>query len=234
MTARDLNVLADTQSAPQTRVRASRHLREVLETRVEPALLAATAAELFLKPFLRLEDASERCRESAADALAVLVRGIAACPGEDERGAVLDLLPYAVPVLRDRLGPVDEAPLSASDVLAGEPNASASVPRARTDPREPSEEIRAKLHRVFRELLVNASQSSGNSLAAYASDAERGAVHRRGRVLGGRDEAASSWRLSATSWAVCRRGEALAWTFAPNLTHRGPRCASPRCARCAR
>lgn len=224
LTARDLNVLADTQSAPQTRVRASRHLREVLETRVEPALLAATAAELFLKPFLRrLEDASERCRESAADALAVLVRGIAACPGEDERGAVLDLLPYAVPVLRDRLGPVDEAPLSASDVLAGEPNASASVSRARTDPREPSEEIRAKLHRVFRELLVNASQSSGNSLAAYASDAVL--------VLQFTAEDAF-WEVAHEACvlleALCdelgRRlspvAKKLAWTFAPNLTHR--------------
>ena len=224
LTARDLNVLADTQSAPQTRVRASRHLREVLETRVEPALLAATAAELFLKPFLRrLEDASERCRESAADALAVLVRGIAACPGEDERGAVLDLLPYAVPVLRDRLGPVDEAPLSASDVLAGEPNASASASRARTDPREPSEEIRAKLHRVFRELLVNASQSSGNSLAAYASDAVL--------VLQFTAEDAF-WEVAHEACvlleALCdelgRRlspvAKKLAWTFAPNLTHR--------------
>ena len=224
LTARDLNVLADTQSAPQTRVRASRHLREVLETRVEPALLAATAAELFLKPFLRrLEDASERCRESAADALAVLVRGIAACPGEDERGAVLDLLPYAVPVLRDRLGPVDEAPLSASDVLAGEPNASASVSRARTDPREPSEEIRAKLHRVFRELLVNASQSSGNSLAAYASDAVL--------VLQFTAEDAF-WEVAHEACvlleALCHElgrrlspvAKKLAWTFAPNLTHR--------------
>ena len=224
LTARDLNVLADTQSAPQTRVRASRHLREVLETRVEPALLAATAAALFLKPFLRrLEDASERCRESAADALAVLVRGIAACPGEDERGAVLDLLPYAVPVLRDRLGPVDEAPLSASDVLAGEPNASASASRARTDPREPSEEIRAKLHRVFRELLVNASQSSGNSLAAYASDAVL--------VLQFTAEDAF-WEVAHEACvlleALCdelgRRlspvAKKLAWTFAPNLTHR--------------
>ena len=224
LTARDLNVLADTQSAPQTRVRASRHLREVLETRVEPALLAATAAELFLKPFLRrLEDASERCRESAADALAVLVRGIAACPGEDERGAVLDLLPYAVPVLRDRLGPVDEAPLSASDVLAGEPNASASASRARTDPREPSEEIRAKLHRVFRELLVNASQSSGNSLAAYASDAVL--------VLQFTAEDAF-WEVAHEACvlleALCHElgrrlspvAKKLAWTFAPNLTHR--------------
>lgn len=224
LTARDLNVLADTQSAPQTRVRASRHVREVLETRVEPALLAATAAELFLKPFLRrLEDASERCRESAADALTVLVRGIAACPGEDERGAVLDLLPYAVPVLRDRLGPVDEAPLSASDVLAGEPNASASASRARTDPREPSEEIRVKLHRVFRELLVNASQSSGNSLAAYASDAVL--------VLQFTAEDAF-WEVAHEACvlleALCdelgRRlspvAKKLAWTFAPNLTHR--------------
>ena len=224
LTARDLNVLADTQSAPQTRVRASRHVREVLETRVEPALLAATAAELFLKPFLRrLEDASERCRESAADALTVLVRGIAACPEEDERGAVLDLLPYAVPVLRDRLGPVDEAPLSASDVLAGEPNASASASRARTDPREPSEEIRVKLHRVFRELLVNASQSSGNSLAAYASDAVL--------VLQFTAEDAF-WEVAHEACvlleALCdelgRRlspaAKKLAWTFAPNLTHR--------------
>ena len=160
---------------------------------------------------------------SAADALAVLVRGIAACPGEDERGAVLDLLPYAVPVLRDRLGPVDEAPLSASDVLAGEPNASASASRARTDPREPSEEIRAKLHRVFRELLVNASQSSGNSLAAYASDAVL--------VLQFTAEDAF-WEVAHEACvlleALCdelgRRlspvAKKLAWTFAPNLTHR--------------
>ena len=226
LTARDLNALADTESAPQTRVRALRCVREVLDTRVEPPLLAATAAELFLKPFLRrLEDASERCRESAADALAALVRGIAACPRDDERSAVLDLLPYAVPVLRDRLGPAREALSDATDALSaetsGEPSAG-SLPR-RADPREPSEEIRVKLHRVFCHLLVHASESSSNSLAAYASDAVL--------VLQFTAEDAF-WEVAleacALLQALCdalgRRlspvAKKLAWTFAPNLTHR--------------
>ena len=222
LTARDLNVLADTESAPQTRVQALRRVREALERRVEPALLAATAAELFLKPFLRrLEDASERCRETAADALAALVRGIAACPGEDERGAVLDLLPYAVPVLRERLGPADGD--GDGDVYAESSSRSPNNRRHETDPREPSEEIRVKLHRVFRELLINASESSGNALAAYASDAVL--------VLGYTAEDAF-WEVAHEACvlleALCdelgRRlspvAKKLAWTFAPNLTHR--------------
>lgn len=222
LTARDLNVLADTESAPQTRVQALRRVREALERRVEPALLAATAAELFLKPFLRrLEDASERCRETAADALAALVRGIAACPGEDERGAVLDLLPYAVPVLRERLGPADGD--GDGDVYAESSSRSPNDRRHETDPREPSEEIRVKLHRVFRELLVHASESSGNALAAYASDAVL--------VLGYTAEDAF-WEVvleaCALLEALCDKlgrrlapvAKKLAWTFAPNLTHR--------------
>ena len=173
LTARDLNVLADTQSAPQTRVRASRHLREVLETRVEPALLAATAAELFLKPFLR------RLGGRASD-VSPARRGRARRAGARHRG-----VPRGGRARR-RAGP---APVrragAARQARARRRSASLGVRRSRRGTqrlrlrfarangpaRKPSEEIRAKLHRVFRELLVNASQSSGNSLAAYASDA---------------------------------------------------------------
>ena len=225
LTARDLNVLADTESAPQTRVQALRRVREALERRVEPALVAATAAELFLKPFLRrLEDTSERCRETAADALAALVRGIAACPGEDERGAVLDLLPYAVPVLRERLGPADgDGDGDGDGDVYAESSSREPHDRRHVDPREPSEEIRVKLHRVFRELLVHASESSGNALAAYASDAVL--------VLGYTAEDAF-WEVvleaCALLEALCDKlgrrlapvSKKLAWTFAPNLTHR--------------
>ena len=231
VTARDLNALADAASTPQTRVRALSRVREVLDARVEPSLLAAVAAGLFLKPFLRrLEDAGERCRESAADALAALVRGIAACPRDDERSAVLDLLPYAVPVLRDRLGPRDREGVSASSdgraaerPSTGPPSPDARRAPRRADPREPSEEIRVKLHRVFCDLLVHASEHSSDSLAAYASDAVI--------VLQFTAEDAF-WEVAlaacATLEALCgalgRRlspaAKKLAWTFAPNLTHR--------------
>jgi len=67
-----------------------------------------------------LEDSSEQCRELA---IAIFTRVV------ERTEAVLELLPYAIPVLRDRLGP-----LTADS----------------KNPTEPSEELRVKLHALLR------------------------------------------------------------------------------------
>ena len=206
-TARDLNVLADTQSAPQTRVRASRHLREVLETRVEPALLAATAAELFLKPFLRrLEDERAVSRKR---------RGRARRAGARHRG-----VPRGGRARR-RAGP---APVrragAARQARARRRSASLGVRRSRRG----TERLRLRLSRANgpartergdpREAAPRVPRASRERQSELGQQPRRvrlrrrarAAVHRRGRVLGGCARGVRLAGGSATSWAaVCRR-----------------------------
>ena len=224
-TARDLNFLADTESAPQTRIGALRKIHDVLRV-VEPSLLACAAADTFVKPILkRFEDRSERCRENAVDAFMTLVEKVS---GDHSGTAILELLPYAVPMLRHRLGPNDDFETTDRSSRGGidesPPSSTMAISHAiRNDPREPSEEIRAKLHRILNFLLRVASESSKNSLAAYASDAVLVLQYTA-------DDSFSEVVLEACACleTLCemlgRRlspvAKKLAWTFAPNLTHR--------------
>ena len=110
----------------------------------------------------------------------------------------MDLLPYAMAVLRVRLGP--------------------AVPDGK-DPKEPSEEVRAKLHAVLVSLLTKgedecvscapeavdilefAVEDSHADVALLACESLETLVHNLGR------------KLAPVS-------KNLAWMFFPNLTHR--------------
>ena len=193
--ARDVNALADAQAPPSSRLRALRRVADVIDA-ASPSLLAETAVEVFAKPLLRrFEDPSEQCRETATDAFASLAR---------RSDAVLELLPYAIPVLRDRLGPADEDS---------------------RDPREPSEEVRARTHALLRALL----DSAETGVAAYASDAVEILVY---TVEDAHADVAleSCACLETLVTHLGRRlapvSKRLAWSFAPNLTHRRARVRS--------
>ena len=192
--ARDLNALADAQGSAAGRLRALRAIRRVIDT-ASPKLLADAAASILAKPLLRrFEDVSEQCREAAVDALAALVaRG-----GED---VTLDLLPYLIPVLRDRLGPL------ATDGK---------------DPSEPAEEIRASAHA----LLTSATRDAGTGIAAYASDvAEVLEFTCEDKHVDVVVQACACLEQLVTH--LGRRlqpiAKKLAWTFTPNLTHKRAR-----------
>ena len=193
--ARDVNALADAQAPPSSRLRALRRVADVIDA-ASPSLLAETAVEIFAKPLLRrFEDPSEQCRETATDAFASLAR---------RSDAVLELLPYAIPVLRDRLGPADEDS---------------------RNPREPSEEVRARTHALLRALL----DSAETGVAAYASDAVEILVY---TVEDAHADVAleSCACLETLVTHLGRRlapvSKRLAWSFAPNLTHRRARVRS--------
>ena len=193
--ARDVNALADAQAPPSSRLRALRRVADVIDA-APPSLLAETAVDVFAKPLLRrFEDPSEQCRETATDAFASLAR---------RSDAVLELLPYAIPVLRDRLGPADEDS---------------------RDPREPSEEIRARTHALLRALL----DSAETGVAAYASDAVEILVY---TVEDPHVDVAleSCACLETLVTHLGRRlapvSKRLAWSFAPNLTHKRARVRS--------
>lgn len=187
--ARDLNSLADTQAPASTRLRSLRVLRGVIDT-IDASLLREASLDSFAKPLLRrFEDASEQCREEAAEAFAALTRRME---------SAMDLLPYAMAVLRVRLGP--------------------AVPDGK-DPKEPSEEVRAKLHAVLVSLLTKgedecvscapeavdilefAVEDSHADVALLACESLEALVHNLGR------------KLAPVS-------KNLAWMFFPNLTHR--------------
>ncbi|KAF8058324.1 Dnaaf5 [Scenedesmus sp. PABB004] len=101
------------------------------------ASVAAASTQLGKALLRRFEDASEACREAAVAAFASL---LAAAAGD----GVLPLLPYAMPVLEERLH---------ADEASGAPA-------------EPSEEIRLALARLLGALIA----AAGSAVAAYASE----------------------------------------------------------------
>jgi len=168
-------------------------LMRCCDSRVPYPPLAEAATSLLAKPLLRrFEDSSERCRELAISAFSAMTA---------RTEAVLELLPYAIPVLRDRLGP------ASSDSK---------------DPTEGSEEIRVKLHALLRWLLDSAEMG----ISAYASDAveimEFTVEDSHADVL---LEACGCLEVLVTH--LGRRlqpvSKKLAWTFMPNLTHKRAR-----------
>jgi len=187
--ARDLNSLADTQAPASTRLRSLRVLRGVIDT-LDANLLREASLVSFAKPLLRrFEDASEQCREEATDAFTALTIRLE---------SAVDLLPYAVPVLRTRAGP--------------------AVPEGK-DPKEPSEEVRAKLHHLLVNLLTK-GPAECEYFAPEAVDILEFAVE---------DSHADVAVLACESLEVLVRhlgrrlapvSKNLAWMFFPNLTHR--------------
>ena len=187
--ARDLNSLADTQAPASTRLRSLRVLRGVIDT-LDANLLREASLVSFAKPLLRrFEDASEQCREEATDAFTALTIRME---------SAVDLLPYAVPVLRTRAGP--------------------AVPEGK-DPKEPSEEVRAKLHHLLVNLLTKGPDEC-EYFAPEAVDILEFAVE---------DSHADVAVLACESLEVLVRhlgrrlapvSKNLAWMFFPNLTHR--------------
>ena len=138
----------------------------------------------------RFEDGSERNRELAVSLVAaVLAR---------DPDAALALMPYALPVLAERL--------ARSAALGG-------------GPVEPSEELRTSLLRLLTALL----HAAEGAAAPYGSDCvellERGAEDACPEVV---VEAAAA--LSALVGALGRRlgpaAKTLCWAFIPNLTHK--------------
>ena len=180
--ARDVNALADAQAPlvppPRPPPRRRRHRRRL------PLPPRRDRRGDFAKPLLRrFEDPSEQCRETATDAFASLAR---------RSDAVLELLPYAIPVLRDRLGPADEDS---------------------RNPREPSEEVRARTHALLRALL----DSAETGVAAYASTPS-GSSCTRWRM---RTPTSLSSRVRVSETLVTHLGrrlapvsKRLAWSFA--------------------
>ena len=165
--ARDVNVLSDLQSPPTSRVLALRRIQNVA-TQVDPRFLTQVAVDCFAKPALRrLEDKSERVREGAIDLFVVVVQQ---CQRDEGGCCVVEILPYAVPALRHRLGPVGGDTDDDENENRQRP-AREKEKVTRLDPTEPSEEIRLKLLTAFINTLRAASTSgSGNAIAAYASD----------------------------------------------------------------
>ena len=164
--ARDVNVLSDLQSPPTSRVLALRRIQNVA-TQVDPRFLTQVAVDCFAKPALRrLEDKSERVREGAIDLFVVVVQQ---CQRDEGGCGVVEILPYAVPALRHRLGPVGGDTDDKNENRQRPAREKEKV--TRLDPTEPSEEIRLKLLTAFINTLRAASTSgSGNAIAAYASD----------------------------------------------------------------
>jgi hypothetical protein len=165
--ARDVNVLSDLQSPPTSRVLALRRIQNVA-TQVDPRFLTQVAVDCFAKPALRrLEDKSERVREGAIDLFVVVVQQ---CQRDEVGCGVVEILPYAVPALRHRLGPVGGDTDDDENENRQRP-AREKEKVTRLDPTEPSEEIRLKLLTAFINTLRAASTSgSENAIAAYASD----------------------------------------------------------------
>ncbi|KAK3257035.1 hypothetical protein CYMTET_33864, partial [Cymbomonas tetramitiformis] len=137
---RDLNCLMDTNS--RTRIKSLLRVKALVSAKEEllnPEVLMDAVSQLFLKPLLRrLEDPVEKCRELAASTLLSIV----ANPAIQE--VVLELLPYVLPVLGDRLALQAERP----------------------DPTEPSEEIRFRLCQLLTAIVT----TSESGISPYASD----------------------------------------------------------------
>eukprot|EP00854_Cymbomonas_tetramitiformis_P013580 gene13580-16058_t len=126
---RDLNCLMDTNS--RTRIKSLLRVKALVSAKEEllnPEVLMDAVSQLFLKPLLRrLEDP---------------VENIVANPAIQE--VVLELLPYVLPVLGDRLALQAERP----------------------DPTEPSEEIRFRLCQLLTAIVT----TSESGISPYASD----------------------------------------------------------------
>ena len=223
--ARDVNILSDLDSNPSIRLKALQRVHHVVQF-VDLKLLTSggVLVEVFAKPILkRFEDQSERVRERAVDTFRTIVER---CQGNDEDDdesfmCILEILPYAVPVLRDRLGPDTNHLNNVND--DGENNHSSSQNQIRPAPNEPSEEIRLKLMVCLKDLLQAVSISSLNALAAYASDAVVVLQYTADDAFS-ETVCESCELLTLLTRTLGRRlqpvAKELAWVFAPNLTHK--------------
>ena len=211
--------MADAASPPRARLEALRRVAAVVDA-APAAVLAECAATVLAKPLLRrFEDASEPVRELAVGTFAALV--------DRAEDRVLEMLPYAVPVLRERQGPIEDAFFVLGEAEAERANARvdprSGAPRSLAStlspPTEPCEEIRVRTMALLTRLV----RASALGFAPYASDAA--AIFTRATEDAHHEvvvEACACLRalVSILDRRLTPVSKKLAWTFAPNLTHR--------------
>ena len=210
--------MADAASPPRARLEALRRVAAVVDA-APAAVLAECAATVLAKPLLRrFEDASEPVRELAVGTFAALV--------DRAEDRVLEMLPYAVPVLRERQGPIEDAFFVLGEgggrarERARRPRSGAQVLASTlSPPTEPCEEIRVRTMALLTRLV----RASALGFAPYASDAA--AIFTRATEDAHHEvvvEACACLRalVSILDRRLTPRSKKLAWTFAPNLTHR--------------